>query len=112
MKSVIDQLDDFMLSKHSNIWLEDNILNIYVRKNLRNINNQQVNTIDIANISEISKKYQGKGYFKAFMIKVESLGIPVYVECIHNPNLTDMLERNGYTILGGQYDTNAIKFPC
>jgi EAL domain-containing protein (putative c-di-GMP-specific phosphodiesterase class I) len=112
VKSVIDQIDDFMLSKNSIVWIEDNILKIYVRKNFRYINHQQVNTFDIANIKTISKRYQGKGYFKAFMLKVESLGIPVYVECIHNPKLIDMLEKNGYTILGGQYDTNAIKFPC
>ena len=112
MKSIIDQIDDFILSKNSNIWLEDKILQIYVRKNFRYINHQQINTFDIANIPAIQKKYQGKGHFKQFMIKVESLGIPVFVESIQNPNLAEMLERNGYTMLGGQYDTNAIKFPC
>jgi len=109
MKSISEQVDDFMLSNHNNLWLNDNILSVYVRKNYRNINGVLTNTFDVANIKSIKKKYEHKGYFKAFMLKVESLGIPIVVECIHNPDLVDMLERNGYTIISSQYNTDAYK---
>jgi len=111
MKPIVEQVDDFMLSKYHNIWLDDGIVRVFVRKSRRNIKGVIHETFDIANISTIPKQYQGQGYFKNFIQKVESIGLAVYVESIHNPLLTNMLEKNGYTIMVTEYDTNAIKYP-
>lgn len=95
LKSILEQLDDFMESSARNNWLCDKHLRVYVRKGIRYIEGQMLNTVDVANI-ESPPKYKGKGFFKQFMLKVESLGRPIFVENIHNPNLFDMLKKHGY----------------
>lgn len=109
MKHITEQLDDFIDSPVSNKWLNDGILSVYVRKGYHVYDGMILNTLDIANISTISEQYQGKGYFKTFMKKAESIGKPIWVECIHNPLLSRMLVKHGYTIFnnGG---IHAIKF--
>ena len=111
MKSIIEQVDDFMSSNWNNAWLGDNILKVYVRKHNRYFDGSYLYVFDVANIGTIPKKHQGKGYFKALMVKIESLGIPVFVENIHNPALATMLQKNGYTILYHGEDIHAIKYP-
>lgn len=111
MRSIIQQVDDFIISSYTNLWLEDDILNVYVRKGKRYIEGNISETFDVANILSINKKYEKQGYFKAFMLKVEELGMTIFVECIHNPKLTEMLQKNGYTIIKNQYECHAYKFP-
>jgi hypothetical protein len=99
MKSNVEQLEEFMGIRERNRWLEDKYFKIFVRKGSHAINGKIYNTIDVANI--VPKKYglQGKGHFREFMIKAESLG-SVYVENIHLPNarLLSILLKNGYTL--------------
>ncbi len=108
--SIIDEVDKFMLSSTTNKWIGDNYLMVYVRKGRRIIDGSIYNTFDVANIKN-EPKFQCKGHFKAFMLKVESLDLPVFVECIHNPNLVTMLVKNGYNIIKQDYTTHAIKHP-
>lgn len=105
--TILNQVDDFMQSIEHNRWLSDDILHIYVRKGIHYIDSQIVNTFDVANIETIPEQYKGQGYFKDFMIKVESLGLPVFVESIQSSELVTMLVKNGYTMVG----LNAIKYP-
>lgn len=98
MKPIAEQLDEFILSTFRNKWLDDGILSVYVRKGYHMYEGMILNTLDIANISTISEEYQGKGHFKSFMNKVESVGKPVWVENIHNPLLSRMLVKHGYTL--------------
>lgn len=100
-----------MESSSTNKWLVDDALSIYVRKGRHRISDSTniTSTIDIANINQISEKYEGTGYFRKFMIQVEQFGIPVMVENIYNPKLTTMLKKNGYTILKQDGGTHAIK---
>jgi hypothetical protein len=109
--SIISQVDDFMQSTDINKWLSDGILRIYVRKGTRYINNNYIDTFDIGSILDINPTYEHQGYFKMFMRKVESIGIPVYVEHIQNTNITfiDLLRKNGYTILKSKRNTTAVK---
>lgn len=110
MLTICEQVDEFVHSSSRNQWLSDGILEVYVRKSIRFFDNQKLTTFDIANIHSINPQYKGKGYFKSFMKKVESIGRPVYVENIQNPYLVEMLEKNGYEILTSYITTHAIKF--
>ena len=111
MKSIVEQVDEFMNSVSQNLWLDDGILAVYVRKGRHLISREVYNTFDVANIRSLEPEHLGKGYFRTFMEKVESLGLPVYVENIHNPALAEMLEKNGYTIILGHGDVCALKVP-
>jgi vacuolar-type H+-ATPase subunit I/STV1 len=110
MLSIADQFKKFMESKSTNTWIESDIFHVYVRKGRRYINGVITNTIDIANILSIPIEHRGKGYFKSFILNVESYGLPVYVECIHNPLLITMLSKHGYQLLPSD-DIHMIKYP-
>jgi hypothetical protein len=99
MMDITDVFDKFMAGEVRNAWIEDDALRVYIRKGNRYINRKHVQTIDVANIMS-NPKHQGKGFFKAFMQYVESYNMPVYVENIFNPALTDMLIKNGYEKIG------------
>jgi hypothetical protein len=114
MSDIITQLDDFMDSSYRNLWLQDDILTIYVRKSKRIYQGVMVDMIDVANIMTINPEYKKQGYFKRFMERVESFGLPIFVESINhtNTNLLDMLTKNGYEIiLNPAMVYNAIKIP-
>jgi hypothetical protein len=112
--SILNQLDVFMASNSRNLWLSDDVLSIYVRKSKRIYHGLMLDMMDVANISSINPEYEHQGYFKQFMMKVESLGLPVFVESISstNTNLLNILTKNGYNILPNPQGVhNAIKFP-
>src|SRR4051812_13764670 len=62
----------FINTSHRSDWLEDDILQVYIRKTYRVIKGQHVWTIDIANVT-ILPQHQGKGYFGALIQKIEQL---------------------------------------
>ena len=106
--SIKEELIDFMKSKRTNAWIGDNFIQVYVRKGIHSFGGDIIKTFDVANIEQ-DPIHIGKGYFKSFMIQVEEVGLPIYVENIHNPKLTEMLAKNGYLILTSLYSTHAIK---
>ena len=106
--TINDQLDEFLASRKSNSWLRTKELGVYVRKGQRLIDGVYTNTLDIANIQQ-SDQFIGQGHFKSFMLYAESKGEPIFVECIHNPKLVTMLEKNGYTIIHKDHATHALK---
>jgi hypothetical protein len=108
-QSIIYQLEEFVNSKYRNMWLDDGILTIYVRRSMHIIDNEYVECLDVANIQPIDPDYEHKGYFKRFMEKAETLGLSVFVECIHNPNLIEMLRKHGYVIIRQDNSTHALK---
>ena len=109
--TIVEALHEFINSPSRNEWLISPELEVYVRKGLHAFDGQIINTFDIANIQDAPADYKGKGHFKQFMLAAEATGLPVYVECIHNPKLTNMLEKNGYTIININSTTHAVKFP-
>ncbi len=101
----MDQIiNEFVSGGQRNAWLEDGILSIYVRKSMRYVRGQYINTFDVANISTIPTQYQGQGHFGRFMKKVEMIGLPVFVESINraNTHLIGILQRNGYEFVDDQ----------
>lgn len=107
--TIVELFDGWMVSSSTNTYLDDGILDIYVRKGVHYFDGVLTHTLDVANISQIDPAYEGQGYFKRFMLHVESKGLPVYVECIHNPLLVEKLRKHGYTILHNDGSTHAIK---
>ena len=89
------EVDEFLKSKDRNAWITDGIVDVYVRKSFRTIEGNNIHTFDIANI-KIEKENQGKGYFKDFILYLESLELNVYVESVYNEDLKSMLIKNGY----------------
>lgn len=63
-KSVLQQLADFIKTAGSRFsasqWLEDAVMQVYVRKSLRIIEDKRMTVLDIANI-EVFNKGQGTG---------------------------------------------------
>ncbi|PPD52549.1 MAG: hypothetical protein CTY12_06300 [Methylotenera sp.] len=104
-------IDEFIQSEYSCKWIENDIFGVYIRKGIHVIHGRVLATIDVANIRSIPDKYKGKGYFKSFMLKIESYNKPVYVECIHNPHLLEMLNKHGYQTLIENNTVHAIKYP-
>lgn len=112
MVPILDHFDKFFQSTHTNLWIGSlDCLHVYVRKSNRYFNHKYINVVDIANISTIHPDFEGKGYFKAFMLHVERHGLPVFVESIHNPLLITMLSKHGYQNVPNNYDIHMIKFP-
>ena len=120
MSNILDQVDEFMKNSSRNLWLQDDILSIYVRRSLRKFDGELQRCFDVSNIHQINPKYAGQGYFRKFMEKVEQFGYPVYVESISlsNTHLLRILTKNGYTLINKQYGVdenygicNAIKYP-
>lgn len=104
-------IDEFIQSKLPCKWIEGDILAVYLRKGIHLIDGKMLDTLDVANIRSIPKEYRRQGYFKAFMLKIESYGKPVYVECIHNPSLLKMLNKHGYQTIHQDQMIHAIKYP-
>jgi hypothetical protein len=108
------QLKEFIVSRSRRLWIEDDILRVYVGIGNRIIDGVRLRTVDIANISQINQRFEGKGYFKRFMKTAESFGMPVYVESIQisNKRLLNILTKNGYDIIDERFGVcNCIKFP-
>lgn len=104
-------VDDFINSKFPCKWIEGEIFSVYLRKGIHLIDGKLLETLDVANIRSIPTQYRGKGYFKAFIVHLEGYGKPVYVECIHNPLLLNMLVKHGYTTIHDGHSIHAIKYP-
>lgn len=94
---VLSQLQEFINNNIRNQWLEDNTMQVYVRKAGRFINKKQVTSLDIANI-EVRKKYRNQGIASNFFIQAHQMN-PwdiTYVESILNPELEASLRKKGW----------------
>lgn len=96
--TLTEQFDEFMRSNYQrNITLFGEFTEIYIRK-------QQVparpNHLCIGRVDIIAEEMRGKGIFTRLLQHFESnIGElqGIEVECIHNPRLTEYLDRSGYT---------------
>jgi hypothetical protein len=97
---VITQLYNFITKANSrqfgnNQWLEDDIMQVYVRKATRLIENELKTTLDIANIEVYDK---GKGTGSQFFNEAHKINPwqATYFENVLNPRLGKFLLANGY----------------
>jgi hypothetical protein len=91
------ELNKFLASSARNAWIKGKSISVFVRKgnHILDDGTNFTGTPDIANVS-VSQKQWNKQIFKTFLLFVESLGYPVFVENVHNPILEDALVRYGY----------------
>ena len=89
-------LDLFLLdTARQNAWLKDKNIAVYVRKSRRVIEGMPVETLEIGSVST---KKPGRGFFKYFILHLESKGQVVFVENVFNLGLLAMLVKANYTI--------------
>ena len=114
-----EQLQALLNSKRglSNAWYKvPNIKEVYIRTGFVSVDGTMYNrVITIANITVIKQK-RGKGVFTAFLKEIESMGYPVYVECVHDYDRFGMLlKKQGYALVNiyspDYYSTNWFKAP-
>ena len=111
------QLDWFLNSNLLNLWLEDEHLQVYVRKSFRILDplgmdpTNRVPCFDIANVSTVEEEFRGKGFFKNFIQYAEQHAQIecVYVELVFSKRLQEILEKNGYTLQPLQLGINFYK---
>jgi hypothetical protein len=114
------QLNNWRQSASSNVWLETDVVSMYVRKGVHFILGETYRTIDIGNVTTYSK-YQHKGVFKQVLALIEKQASTVYVENIQNPILYQALMRYGYVVVDNNagdtfddsfFDNCGLILPC
>lgn len=94
---------EFVNSTQRSMWLNLSNMEVYLRHSTRKINGETHHFIDVANVLVYEK---GQGSFTAFIDFLESLGVNIYVENVHNTRLRKWFEqRPGYALV---YDTNFV----
>ncbi len=98
MKSTQEQLAAFISSGPRNLWLEDGLMKVYVRKSIRLCRNNAMTCLDIASI-EVVEEHRSKGHFTAFIAHAEKVNpfSLMLLECVLNPRLAIWAKRNGWT---------------
>ena len=91
---IFKEIDKFLSSNLHNMWVDDGVIFIYVRKSKRYVEKSTIDFFDIANVT-VNEAYQNKGVFTNF-IKEFILRYPtknIYVESILNPILFTLLKK-------------------
>jgi len=109
MKTVIEQLADFIKSSEdshtNNLWLQDDIMKVYVRKGRHMVYPGKLSTtLDIAAV-EVDEDKQSQGHWTAFLDKAHEMNPweATYVENTLNPILATSLIRHGWMPVPGAY---------
>lgn len=99
-------LQRFLQSHRRNEWLMMKDMEIYLRKGLRWLGNEKIDSvITVANINVRADK-RGTGVFTRFLDTIEDLGMTVWVESIQEKRLIPFLKSRGYIMAG---DTDMVK---
>lgn len=107
MKTVIEQLRDFIDALEnktsesyapSNLWLQDDVMRVYVRKGRRIIYPKKISTtLDIGSVT-VEEDEQGKGHWTTFIKAAHQLHPweATFVESVLNLDLAASLIRHGW----------------
>lgn len=100
--TVLEQLADFIKNTENgvrNLWLEDDVMRVYVRKGMHILSQGQRAsiTLDIAAV-EVDEEKRGRGHWSEFLTKAHEMNPwdATFVECVHNPELAASLMRQGW----------------
>jgi hypothetical protein len=109
MKTVIEQLAEFIKDSENsytnNLWLQDDIMKVYVRKGRHMVYPGKLSTtLDIAAV-EVDEDKQGQGYWTDFLDKAHEMNPweATYVENTLNPVLATSLIRHGWMPVPGSF---------
>lgn len=105
--TVLEQLADFIKNTESglrSLWLEDDVMKVYVRKGYHVIHQggKAAITLDIAAVEVIEEK-RGQGHWADFVTKAHEMNPweATFVECVHNPELAASLMKHGWMVAPG-----------
>lgn len=79
-----------------NAWIDDGVMEVYVRKAHHLCGALVLETIDVANVTIFDEKDRGCGLFTGFLEHVEDYQQVVYVENLLNPRLAVFFDKRGY----------------
>lgn len=88
--------------KQRNAWIDADSVLVYVRRGFHPINGKAICTLDLARI-DTPDDLRRQGRFTRFINFVEGLDVPIYVENVGNPHLSDFLARRGYQKVGDDF---------
>lgn len=101
--TILEQLADFINDsdnkKFGNTkWIADDKMQVYIRKGYHLILGRIHTCLDLANVLVLEEE-QGKGLWRSFLAEAHRMNPweATYVECVHNPILSQSLLRNGWT---------------
>jgi N-acetylglutamate synthase-like GNAT family acetyltransferase len=96
--TIFDQLDEFLESNHRNLYIGDNVGNIYLRKGYHHIDKNIELCLDIANVN-VSKQFQNQGWFKSFLqYAIQKCPYKyIYIENVLTPRFSEFFQKNGWT---------------
>lgn len=93
---LIEFLSKAQQLKVSRLWISDEKMKVYIRKSVRNYNEDMKEFLDIATI-EVEEKYHFQGLGKQFLQFCRSNSpYPVRVENCYNPHLRNHLQIQGW----------------
>lgn len=95
-------LEQFLASKHPNLWIYEPKMKAYVRKGMHALNRGVLSKcLDLANI-EVYEEFRSQGVFREFLDRAEALANErrwaVFVESLLEPRLEKFLVARGYAI--------------
>lgn len=93
------ELDRFLASQHRNLWIEDDIMKVYVRQANRIFHGIGFHKcLDIASVEVKNPKNWGKGFFTAFLNYAISVNPHnyLYVENVQEPRFRNYFRRRGW----------------
>jgi hypothetical protein len=95
MSVYLPKVKKFIYGHDRNRWIPFLTLDVYMRKSHRVVEGSQIDCIDIASVEVFSK---GEGDFTRFIIEVESIGYPVFIENILEERFANFFKGRGYLV--------------
>ena len=101
-------LTEFISSEHiRNQWISEPHLRAYVRRSNRLIEGKSIKCFDLASI-EVDHEHWNKGHLTHLLRRLkEEQDLPIYVESILNPAVTNVCRKEGFIIQEREYDVIA-----
>jgi hypothetical protein len=98
-------LDEFIQQAWADLWptsssfvREPGFKELYVRRTLRFLNYDLERSVTTLDIARIAADDPGHGAFTALAERLLARGLPLYVECVHNPRFAKKLRRMGFSV--------------
>lgn len=97
MHDIFLKIEKFLESNQRNLWIENRLFKIYVRKSIRKIEGKVSNFLDLASFEIKIEDKKGIGNFTYLLTLIEDkIKYNIYVESILNERLYGFLEKRNY----------------
>jgi hypothetical protein len=97
-------LDEFLRSNLRNSYIEEENIEVYVRKSKRRINGELMDFIDVANV-HVDEKFRNRGVFTSFLKRlISENSFNIYVESILNSTVERICLKLGFLKINSEYE--------